>query len=110
MATNLYKVLGQSYPNAAANTDVYTVGLGKQVVVSTISVANLTGSQLTFRIAIRPSGASLSNSQYIAYDTKVAGNDSVFITTGFTLGAGDVITVYSTTQGLSFQVFGTEIS
>jgi hypothetical protein len=108
--TNLYKVLAQSYPNATTNTDLYTVGAGKSAVVSTISVCNITGSQQAFRIAIRPSGATLSNQHYIAYDSKVAGNDTNFITVGTTLAAGDVITVYVGAQSISFNVFGTEIS
>ena len=107
---NSYKVLAQSYPNAITNTDIYTVGAGKSAVISTIVVANLTGTQLTFRVAIRQGGASLSNQHYIAYDSKISGNDTAFITVGPTLAAGDVITVYVGTQGISFNVFGTEIS
>lgn len=109
MATT-YKVLGQVNPSATTNTTLYTVPSATQTVVSTISVCNRTGGELTFRIAIRPAGATLSNEHYIAYDAKVAGNDTTFITVGATLGAADVITVYASAASLSFNAFGSEIA
>jgi hypothetical protein len=109
MATT-YKVLGQQNPSAATATTLYTVPASTQTVVSTISVCNRTGGELLFRIAIRPAGATLSNEHYIAYDAKVAGNDTTFITVGATLGAADVITVYANTGSLSFNAFGSEIA
>jgi hypothetical protein len=113
MATT-YKVLGQVNPTAATATTLYTVPAGTQTVVSTISVANLTAGEQSFRIAIRPvvSGTleTLANKHYIAYDSKVAGNDTLFITVGVTLGAGDVITVYEGAADLTFNAFGSEIS
>jgi hypothetical protein len=79
-------------------------------VVSTISVANRSSGEVAFRIAIRPAGETLANKHYIAYDAKVAGNDTTFITVGATLGATDVITVYASTVDLSFNAFGSEIA
>lgn len=109
MATT-YKVLGQVNPAAATATTLYTVPAGTQTVVSTISVANLTAGELSFRIAIRPAGESLATKHYIAYDAKVAGNDTTFITIGATLGATDVITVYESAADIAFSAFGSEIS
>jgi hypothetical protein len=109
MATT-YKVLGQSAPSATTNTTLYTVPSSTQTVVSTIAVCNRTGGELAFRIAIRPAGASLTAAHYIAYDAKVAGNDSTFITVGATLGATDIITVYAASADLSFSAFGSEIA
>jgi glucose-6-phosphate dehydrogenase assembly protein OpcA len=109
MATT-YKVLGQVNPTAATPTTLYTVPAGTQTVVSTISVANLTGGELSFRIAIRPAGETLASKHYIAYDAKVAGNDTTFITVGATLGATDVITVYESAADITFNAFGSEIS
>ena len=109
MATT-YKVLGQVAPAAATATTLYTVPAGTQTIVSTISVCNLTSGELGFRIAIRPNGAALANQHYIAYDSKVAGNDTTFITVGATLGAGDVITVYESAADIVFNAFGSEIN
>ena len=66
MAT-VYKVLGQSNPAATTATTLYTVPAATSTVVSTIVVANL-GVSGTYRIAIRPAGAALASSHYIAYD------------------------------------------
>ena len=109
MATT-YKVLGQVNPSATTATTLYTVPSSTQTVVSTISVCNLTGGELSFRIAIRPAGESLANKHYIAYDSKVAGNDTTFITVGATLGAADVITVYASSASVVFNAFGSEIA
>jgi len=109
MATT-YKVLGQVNPTAATATTLYTVPAGTQTVVSTISVCNMTAGELLFRIAIRPAGESLATKHYIAYDAKVSGNDTTFITVGATLGAGDVITVYESAADVVFNAFGSEIN
>ena len=105
-----YKVLGQSAPSATTATDVYTVGAGKQAIVSTITVANRSATARTYRIAIRPAGATLANQHYIAYDVALAANDTTALTLGVTLTATDVVTVYASTADLSFGIFGSEIS
>lgn len=109
MATT-YKVLGQSAPSATTNTDLYTVGAGKSAVVSTIAITNRAGTSATYRVAVRVAGAAISNEDYIAYDATVTANDSIMMTIGVTLGAGDVITVYASTANLSFNAFGSEIA
>ena len=105
-----YKVLAQSAPSATTATDVYTVGSGKQAIVSSITVANRSVSVTTFRIAIRPAGATLANQHYIAYDVTLLANDTTVLTIGVTLAATDVVTVYASTADLSFNIFGSEIS
>ena len=105
-----YKVLGQVAPSATTNTDVYTVGAGKQAIISTITITNRDSNATTYRIAVRPAGATVANQHYIAYGTGVAGNDTIALTLGISMSATDVLTVYSTTANLSFGVFGSEIS
>ena len=106
----VYKVLAQSAPSATTNTDIYTVGAGKQAIVSTITVANRSALVRTYRIAIRPAGATLANQHYIAYDVNVGANDTTPLTVGITLTATDVVTVYASSADLSFGIFGSEIS
>ena len=109
MATN-YKVLGQSAPSATTATTLYTVPSSTQAVLSTIHVCNRAASAATFRIAVRPDGASLANQHYLAYDTTVDGNAFIPLTIGITLGDTDVVTVYASTTNLSFAAFGSEIT
>jgi glucose-6-phosphate dehydrogenase assembly protein OpcA len=105
-----YKVLGQSNPSATTATSLYTVPSSTSTVVSSISVCNLASSSATYRIAVRPAGASLANQHYLAYDVTVGASDTTIITVGLTLATTDVITVYSSTANLSFAAFGSEIS
>jgi hypothetical protein len=105
-----YKVLAQSAPSATTNTDIYTVGSGKQAIVSTITIANRSATARTYRIAVRPAGATLANEHYIAYDVALSANDTTALTLGITLTATDVVTVYASTADLSFGIFGSEIS
>ena len=109
MATT-YKVLGQSCPAATTATSLYTVPAATSAVLSTITVANLAGSAATFRISVRPAGASQTNAMYIAYDVTVGALDTTTITLGLTLATTDVVTVYASTANLAFQAFGSEIS
>jgi hypothetical protein len=108
--TEDYKVLGQSAPGATTATDLYTVGSGKKAVISTLIICNRAGASATFRVAIRPAGASLANAHYIAYDTTISANDSIPLTLGITLAATDVVTVYASTANFSFSLFGAELS
>ncbi len=109
MATS-YKVLGQSNPSATTATTLYTVPAATQAVVSTIVICNQTSSAATFRIAVRPAGATLAAQHYVAYDVTVGASDSTALTLGITLNATDVITVYGSTATLSFAAFGSEIA
>jgi hypothetical protein len=105
-----YKVLAQSAPSATTNTDVYTVGAGKSTTISTITIANRAASSATYRIAVRPDGATIANQHYIAYDATVPANDTIALTLGITCDASDVVTVYASTANLSINIFGAEIA
>ena len=109
MATT-YKVLGQSAPTAAADANLYTVPGATQAVVSTISVVNTGGTADTVRIAIRPAGATIENKHYIIYNLALSATATFTYTSGITLAATDVITVYSTNGTSSFNAFGSEIA
>lgn len=108
MAT-VYKVLGQSYPSSQTATTLYTVPAANNTVISTLNICNLATSNGTFRIAVRPGGATLANSHYLAYDTPISASDSIAMTMGITLGNTDVVTVYTVTGNISFSLFGSEI-
>ncbi len=105
-----YKVLGQVNPSATTATTLYTVPSATSTVISTITVANLAGTAATFRISVRPAGASQTNAMYVAYDVTVGALDTTTITLGITLATTDVITVYASTANLAFNAYGSEIS
>jgi len=108
---DVLKVLGQVTPGDTNNTTLYTVPEAAQATISSIVACNLTGGALTFRVAIRPKGASINNKHYIYYGKSVAANDSVFVIIGITLSDDDIVTVQSSSaDDVSFSIFGVETS
>ena len=108
MATT-YKVLGQSNPSATTETDLYTVPASTKTIASSIIVCNMSSSQASFRVSIAVGGGVTSNKDYIYYDLLIGGNDTFIATIGVTLGASDVVRVYSSTALISFSLYGSEI-
>ena len=107
---NVYKVLAQSNPSATTATTLYTVPSATSAVISTITVCNQAGSAGSYRIAVRPAGASLSAQHYVAYDVAIAANDTTALTLGLTLATTDVVTIYASSANMSFSAFGSEIA
>lgn len=105
-----YKVLGQSSPSATTATTLYTVPASTSAVTSTLTICNRGASTGTYRVAIRPAGASLANQHYIVYDNTIATKDTIFLTIGASLAATDVVTIYASSGDFSFSLFGSEIS
>lgn len=105
-----YKLLGQVRPSANTLTTGYTVPSATEAVISTIVVTNTGPTATTYRIAVRPNGASASIGQYIAYDISVPTLDAVALTLGITLDASDVISVESYNGLTNFHIFGSEIA
>ena len=105
-----YKTLGQSNPSATTLTTLYTVPSATEAIVSTITVCNQAATAGTYRIAVRPDGASIANQHYIAYDVSLPANATDTLTLGITINATDIISVYSSSANMSFNAFGSEIS
>jgi hypothetical protein len=108
MATT-YKVLGQSKPAATTATTLSTCPSATQTVISSLVVTNQSTAG-TFRIAVRPNGASLSGEHYIAYDAPIGANSFISLTLGLTIDASDVVTIYASTADMSFNAYGSEIA
>jgi hypothetical protein len=105
-----YKVLGQSAPAATTATNVYTVPSATEAVISTIVIANRAAAAGSFRLSVRPNGATQANQHYLAYDVPIAANDSTTLTLGITMDAADILTFYASSASQSINVFGTEIA
>ena len=109
MATT-YKVLGQLNPAATTASTLYTVPATTSTIISTITICNQAATATSFRIAVRPAGATLAALHYINYDTPLPANDTITATLGITLATTDIITVYAGTTTVSFSAFGSEIA
>jgi hypothetical protein len=108
--TTTYKVLGQSNPAATTDTTLYTVPGSTSTVVSTVAICNQSAAGLTYRLAVRPAGATLAAQHYLAYEAVLNPNDTVALTIGITLAATDVVTVRASSASVSFSLFGSELS
>lgn len=102
------KVLGQVNPSATTATTLYTVPSAKSAVISTLTICNQAAAAATFRVAVRPAGATLAAVHYVAYDVTVGASDTTALTLGITLATTDVVTVYASTATLSFHAYGDE--
>jgi hypothetical protein len=110
MATT-YKILAQSAPITNTATPLYgPVGAGIQTVVSTIAICNRGNASATYRISVRENGAVDNAKQYIVFDSTIPATSTITYTLGITLRTGDAVYVYSSTNNLSFNAFGSEIT
>jgi len=109
MATT-YKVLGQLAPSATTETTLYTVPASTQAVCSTLSVCNRSASAGTFRVRIKVNNAADDNKQFVCFDAPISSKDTLLLTFGTTLSAGDVVRVYASSADQTFQLFGSEIA
>ena len=105
----VYKILGQKSPAATTDFNLYTVSGSKQAIINCITVANRDANSATYRISVRPDGATLTTDHYIAYDVQVDSNASVALNLGITLDTNDVITVQSSSGLVTFNAYGVEI-
>ncbi|HUU35441.1 MAG TPA: hypothetical protein VMW48_15355 [Vicinamibacterales bacterium] len=104
------KVLGQAAPAATTLSPLYTVPALTQVTASTLVVCNQNAAKIKFRVSVAIAAAADAPAQYLFFDVTVLGNSSFTATLGITLGASDVVRVYSDTANVSFNLFGVEVT
>jgi len=97
-------ILGQAYPAATVQTDIYTAGANQQVTLRVL-VCNHTAGRIRFRVSVGVNGAADANEQYIAKDTPV-GSNRTDTTVPIVVSGGDVVRVETDTLGVSFTATG----
>ena len=104
------KLLGQSAPNAATLTALYTTPACARATIDTLTICNRAAVATTFRISVAPKGAADAVAHYLYYDTAIAGNTTVNLTQlDVRLTETDELRVYAAAATLSFSAFGTEM-
>lgn len=101
------KVLGQAYPDAGVLLGLYVVPDDKQAVCSTVTACNRGTTKADIRVSVAVDGAEDTDKQYVL-DTDVSAKRTFAGTIGMTLGAGDIVRVYSSTGRVAFNLFGSE--
>jgi hypothetical protein len=103
------KVLGQVAVTAAATpAALYTVPAATSTVISTLIVCCY-GVANTFSLRVRVGGAAAANAQLVFSAQPVAVAQTIALTAGLTLGAGDIVEVtIGSAGGVAFSLFGEE--
>ena len=105
-----YKVLGQINPAANTLSNVYTVPSATQAVISTITICNQTALNSSYSIAVAPNAEEDNTKHYIIRGGVVPAADSIAITLGLTIDAGDQVRANTNNNSVSFSIFGSEIT
>jgi len=106
-----YKILGQAAPADTSAADLYTTPASTETIVSTIAIANVTGTDATYEIYVREAGAAAADANALVKGATAAANTTTTIGIGITLAATDVVTIQSgTASALTFHAFGTEVT
>lgn len=105
-----HKVLGQVSPSANTLTTLYTVPASTQSVISTLTICNQNATAATYRIAVRPAGATIASLHYLVFDSPLPANDTITLTLGLSLATTDVISVQASSTLVSFHTYGVEIT
>lgn len=93
---------------AGAFVTAYTVPAGKETVVSTLVISNISSSTTNYRVAVVPSGTSLAKEDLLFLDVPIAANSVQAITIGMTLAAGDIVRVAADNAFVNATLFGSE--
>lgn len=110
MATNYKRVGVQGTSSTGTYTTLYNVPSATSSVISTIAICNTSASAVTYRIGFDETEGTPGASEWLVYDSSVAGNDTVFLSIGAAIGAGQFIRVSSSADTVAFQAFVSEIS
>lgn len=102
------KVLGQSAPAAATMTTLYTCPSSTETVISCVTVCNRSNVATSFRLSVDVNGAGDGDSDYIAYDVPIEGNETLAVAHGVTMDASDLLRCYATLATVTFGAFGQE--
>lgn len=106
-----YKILGQVAPADTNAADLYTVPASTEVIISTIAVANVSSSDVTYTIYVREAGAAAADSNKLVGGATASANSTVTVSVGITLSATDVVSVQTgTADAITFHAFGTEVT
>lgn len=96
----------QGNPSAATLTELYDCP-DATTFIGRLNIANRSGTATSFRVSIEIDNAATDDSQYLAYDTPIEGNQVVSID-GITMTHDDRLMIYATLATLSFSLMGVE--
>ena len=109
MATT-YKSPAQLEPTAQTLSTLYTVPADTQAVVSNIHACNLGSTTASIRVAVQPNGASIADQHYLFFGLMITAFDTIEFGHGITMDASDVLSVWSSSGSVSFNLSYAEVT
>ena len=106
------KIIGQAAIAAGGSTDVLAPGAGVSFVVSSVAILGTGAGAAVVDVYPRKAGAAKAAATQMINDLSVGAGVTEVLKVGMTLGgdAGDVLTIDSTTNGVTVTVFGSEVT
>jgi hypothetical protein len=110
MATAYKYAQVQGTASTGTFATLYETPAATQAVISTIVICNTAAASATYRIGLDTTAGTPSASEWLVYDSVVAGNDSICLTIGICLDAAKFIRISSSANTTTFSAFLSEIS
>lgn len=105
-----YRVFAQLCPADVAENELYLVPQNKALIVSSITVCNITAGADKYSIAVQGGGGAAANENWVKHSIAIAADESVEVLKGITLEEDYRIIVQSNTADtITFNLFGTLI-
>ena len=109
MATT-YRSPAQLEPAGQTLSTLYTVPSNTQAIVSNIHACNLGITSASIRVAVRPNNASIEDKHYLFFGLIVSANDTIEFGHGITMDSDDVLSVWSSSGSVSFNLSYAEVT
>jgi hypothetical protein len=110
MSSVTKRILGQRAPGAGKEDLLYQVPAGCYAELRSLVMCNRTVSDETVSVRISPAGEDLGTKHYVYAGLEVKANDQGSAEHAIELGAGDMVHVMSSGGGVSFSLFGREVT
>lgn len=110
MATSYKTSQVQGTSSLTTYATLYNTGASSTAVISTIAITNTASATATYRIGIMGSAGTPSAANWLVYDSVVAGNDTILLTLGVSLGNTQFIRVSSSANTVTFSAYVSEIT
>jgi len=110
MATTYKTQQVQGTTGLTTYTTLYNTSASATGVVSTIAICNTASATATYRIGVMGSAGTPAAANWLVFDSVVAGNDTIFLTVGLSLGNSQFIRVSSSANTVTFSAYVAEIT
>lgn len=107
---NSYKILGQLEPTPNTITNVYVTGASASAIVSALTITNLTDSNASYSLIVRPINEALSNKHFIIRAGFLPGREQITISSALTMNSSVILAANTWNPNVAFQAYGAEIT